>query len=455
MWFGTRPADWEIRRSLKSYRAQARHLYENNSFAVRAISLMVDNILGADGIRYRATSKDPDGTYDNAANKMLNDAWIEWAKCPDVALQSSWHDIQRIALESVARDGEIFLRIIKDPNLNACGISLQLLESEYVDVDYNYAQQNIRMGIQYDDWGRVLGYWVWNQQPNTFWMRIASKRIFIPADQIIHIYHKDRSSQNRGMSWLAPVMRDLEDVWRYSQAELHAALNGAINVGILERQPGSPGLTGDVPTHKDNGPIIIDNTENLTVIESPVGSTFKKYDNGHPNNQYPAYIKAALRGVAAGLNISYNDLANDYEGVNYSSLRQSALICRDRWQTLQTWFRETVCEDLFDVWLPLALLSGRVGLPPSKIDKFRAHKFVCRTWDWVDPLKDVNATIIALQSGLTTYTRACDELGLDFQELATERANDEKIIKSLGLNFVLSTKTPKELQQPPDKGEVA
>jgi lambda family phage portal protein len=324
-----------------------------------------------------------------------------------------------------------------------------------VDVEYNHAIQNIRMGIQYDEWDRVLGYWVWTQQPNTFWMRVAQKRVFIPADQIIHIYRKDRPSQSRGMSWLAPVMRDLEDVWRYSQAELHAAINGAVNVGILERTPGAPGLTGDVPSKKDNGPIIIDNSENLTVIESPAGSTFKKYDNGHPNSQYPAYIKATLRGVAAGLNLSYNDLANDYEGVNYSSLRQSALICRDRWQTLQTWYRETLHEDLFDIWLPCALLSGCVGLPPSKIEKFRAHKFVCRTWDWVDPLKDTQSTVLGIQSGLITYTSACDELGLDFQEMCQERANDEAIIKSFGLTFVLSTKIPKELVQPPDAGEAA
>ena len=436
MWFGTRPADWEIRRSLKSYRAQARHLYENDPFAKRAISLMVDNILGTDGIKYRAMAKDPNGMYDNVANKILNQAWAKWVKCPDVARQCSWHDMQRIALESVARDGEIFLRVIKDPNLNEFGLSLQLLESEYVDVDYNDTVKNIRMGIQYNEWGRVLGYWVWDHQPNSFWERVATKRFYIPAEQIIHIYLKERASQNRGISWLAPCMRDLEDVSRYAQAELQAALNGAINVGILERTvAGTAGLTGDMPQQSAGDPIVIDNTENLTVIEAPFGSQFKKYDNGHPNNQYPAYIKAALRRIAAGLNISYNDLAMDYEGVNYSSLRQSALVCRDRWETLQTWFRETVCEDLHDIWLPLLLVSGLVPLPAAKAEKFAVHKFVCRTWDWVDPEKDINSTILALQSGLTTYTKACDEIGEDFQDLCEERANDEALIKKLGLSF--------------------
>jgi lambda family phage portal protein len=452
MFFGTRPADWDIRVALESCRAQARYLYENNSYAKRAVSLMVDNILGSDGILYRATAKDPNGKYDKYANKLLSDEFNNWAKQADIAEQCSYHDIQRIALTSAVIDGECFIRIIKNPNYRD-GLKLQILESEYVDHQYNVVNQNIRMGIQYDDFGKVLGYWIWSEQPNNYWQRLTKKRIFFPADEIIHVYLKERSSGNRGISWLAPVMKSLEDIGRYQDAELEAALNGAINIGVLEKQQNGIEITGDAPTDSDDDGVIVNNSENLTVFEAPTGYKLSKYENGHPNNQYPAYIKAALRSVAAGLNISYNDLANDYESVNYSSLRQSALICRDRWQTLQTWYRETVCEDVFDVWLPMALVSGNINLPYVKIEKWKMHKFVVRTWDWVDPQKDITSTILALQSGLTTFTRAADELGLDFAELCAERANDESIMKAFNLSFNLSKTIMQNNNQPANSGE--
>lgn len=446
MFFGSRPADYDIRVALDSLRSQARHSYQNNPYAKRAVSLMVDNILGSDGILYRATCRDPNGKYDTYANNTLMQAWIDWGKQADIADQNSWHDIQREALTSTVIDGECFVRIIKSPAYK-CGIKLQLLESDFCDVNHNDSNKNIRMGIQYDDWGKVLGYYFWTSQPNSWMEKIQRKRVYVSADEVMHIYLKERSSQNRGVSWLSNVLKQFEQLDRYCEAELEAALNGAINVGILEKQQNDTAALGTNDNDSDDG-VIINNSDNLTVFEAPNGYTLKQYTNGHPNAVFPAYVQTALRTIAAGLNISYNDLAMDYASVNYSSLRQSALICRDRWQTLQTWFKETLSEDIFNIWLPLALVDPSIRLPTSKIDKFRMHKFICRTWDWVDPQKDINATILALNAGLSTYTQACNDLGLDFQELCIERANDEALIKQYGLIFNLTQ--PSQIQTTAD-----
>jgi lambda family phage portal protein len=302
MVFGSRPADWDVRMALESIRAQARHLYENNSFAKRAIGLMIDNILGSDGIIYRATAKDQNGVYDKDANVALSAAWNDWGKQADISGQSSWHDLQRIALTACAVDGEVFIRIIKSPAYKY-GIKLQILESDFVDHLYNDQSKNIRMGIQYDDFGKVLGYWIWSQQPNSFFYNNTQQRVFFPANEIIHIFLKERSSMNRGVSWLAPVMKDLESIGRYSEAELAAAVNGAINIGVLQKQMnGVPPLTGDdAAASPANEGIIIDNSENLTIFEAPTGYELKKYENAHPNNQYPAFYKSHAQRCCCGV----------------------------------------------------------------------------------------------------------------------------------------------------------
>ena len=53
----------------------------------------------------------------------------------------------------------------------------------------------------------------------------------------------------------------------------------------------------------------------------PEGYDFRAYESQYPSATYGEFTKAHLRRIATGLGVSYNTLAEDLEGVNYSSIR--------------------------------------------------------------------------------------------------------------------------------------
>jgi hypothetical protein len=61
-----------------------------------------------------------------------------------------------------------------------------------------------------------------------------------------------------------------------------------------------------------------------------------------PTAQSSRFLKQMLRKIASGFSVFYNVLANDAEGVTYSTMRSFALIERDDWRSIQ--------QDFIDMW---------------------------------------------------------------------------------------------------------
>ncbi|MCP4570027.1 MAG: phage portal protein, partial [FCB group bacterium] len=108
---------------------------------------------------------------------------------------------------------------------------------------------------------------------------------------------------------------------------------------------------------------------------------------------------------------------------------------------------EHLCEAVFEEWLKMAMLSGAVPLPVGKYDKFNAPLWTPRRWSWIDPLKDTQANIKAIDAGLKSRTQVVSEQGLDFDELCEQLAAERETVKKHGL--VLDVKN---IKAPEDKG---
>ena len=77
-------------------------------------------------------------------------------------------------------------------------------------------------------------------------------------------------------------------------------------------------------------------------------------------------MKALLRFVSSSLGVSYNALASDLEGVNYSSMRSGLLIERDQWRMLQSLMKEQMLQPIFEDWISMVLLSRGAGARLSR-----------------------------------------------------------------------------------------
>ena len=83
--------------------------------------------------------------------------------------------------------------------------------------------------------------------------------------------------------------------------------------------------------------------------------------------------------------------------MNYSSIRAGLIEEREVWKAIQRMMIDPVLEPVFEAWLEIELLSGRLGLPFDKFSKFNAPEFRGRRWSWVDPKKDMEAAILAMK----------------------------------------------------------
>jgi lambda family phage portal protein len=238
--------------------------------------------------------------------------------------------------------------------------------------------------------------------------------------------------------WAHSAMLKLNHLHGYEEAAVVGARAGASQMGIItENVANDPNYTGApsdqavLPTEVNPG----------AVMRLPAGLDFKKFDPNQPSTNFADFVKAMLRGVASGMGVSYNGLANDLEGVSYSSIRYGSLEEREVWKELQKHLIEHVLEDIYEAWLVRAVVNGALSLPASKVgNAVTAHRWRARGWAWVDPLKDMQANELALGMGVTTLTRIAAENGEDFEEIIYERAGEVELIKSLHLELNDGTK---------------
>lgn len=424
--------DGEIRGNLATLRNRSRDLERNNEWVKGFLRSLENNVLGEKGISLQVRSKEPSGKLDEAANSRIEAAWRQWCKMGrcDVTCRHSFYDVQRLILRSIARDGEVLIRMMREPS----GLKLQVLEADLLDESYFRKLDNgreVRFGVEFNEYRKPVAYYLLGNHPgDTQFNADFKSRVRIPAEEILHPFRMERPEQSRGIPWLVSSMNRLRMLDGYAEAELVAARTGAAKMGFFTKKT-PEGWTGEID---DDGNLAIDAAPG-TIEELPAGVDFKSWDSNHPNSGYGDFVKSCLRGVATSLGISYNSLSNDLEGVNYSSIRAGLLEEREVWKAIQRFMIDHIMEPIFEAWLEIELISGRLGLPFDKYWKFNAPDFRGRRWSWVDPKKDIEAAILGIQHKITTHRDVIADAGGDVYEVFTKVKDDEELAESLGLSL--------------------
>ena len=66
-------------------------------------------------------------------------------------------------------------------------------------------------------------------------------------------------------------------------------------------------------------------------------------------------------------------------------------------------------------------------------EKYGRVSWQARRWAWVDPQKDMNASIMAINNNITTVSAVIREAGKDPEEVFQERAKEKARLAELGL----------------------
>jgi lambda family phage portal protein len=433
--------DQELRGDLDRLRRRSRDLAKNNEYMAKFLRMVRNNVIGQ-GVGLQ--SRPMDGAkIDNLAAAAIERHWAEWVKpsACDVTGRAGLWTLLRAAVDALARDGELLLRLRR--GRGAYGLQLQLLDVERLDTAYNVArvtgQNAIVMGVEVDEFHRPVAYHILQTLPGgSYATQRTGERERVPAADIIHRFLQLEPEQTRGVPWAHAAMRRLNDIGGYREAAVIAARIGASKMGFFTT-PEPDQLPQD---GKDAQGVPYTSATPGEFGVLPAGVGFQQFDPAYPHEQFGEFMKAALRGVASGLGVSYNTLANDLEGVNFSSIRSGVLEERDEWMVLQDWVTEQVLDPIFDEWLRIGLAGGLVTqissngaspLPLAKRAKFAQRVWMPRRWGWVDPLKDVQATVLAIEANLTTATDAAARAGVDIEDVFATKQREEEMKKQYGI----------------------
>lgn len=447
--------DADLFRDLETMRTRSRELWANNEHA-RAFGLSVQrNVAGPRGFNLQNRARFGTGRLDLRANDAIEAAWRAWRRAGqcDVTRQLSGSALERLVAETVARDGEVLVRIVRGYG-NRAGYALQVLEADHLDHEYDLqvfpaTGNRIRMGVEQDRWGAPVAYHLRTEHPGDYTYRSAkgTQMERVPVADIRHLFMPLRPHQSRGVPWLHAAMVTLHHLGDYRQAAVFAAKYGAAKMGFYITPDGLPpggAPPGEGGEGQDYSGATLREVEPGQIETLPEGVTWQTHDPTYPHEQFDAFNTATLRGFAAALGVAHHNLSGDLSGVNFSSARIGELSERDMWRAVQDWMIGAFMEPIFEDWLRWMLTMGKLPLPADQFDRLHAPAFQARAWEWVDPLKEGQAHKLLVDEGFTTLSRVIRARGEDPEEIWRERAAELELRRELGLTEMSTDSEPAE-----------
>lgn len=440
-------ADQVIDRNQRVLVARSRDQAAKNDYMKAFLRLADQNIVGHRGVILQAQARDENGSLDRAANEAIETWWRQWQRPEnsDITGRRSFRMLCKTAVRTCAKDGEFMFREIRG-KAAPMGYALQILDPQRCPVDYNVERlaggRFIRQGIEFSREGRPLAYYFMTGDPAhsayTFNGRSLDR---VPAGEIIHGFLEDIVGQRRGIPWAATSLWRLYQLEGFEKAALINAKTGASLGGFLEWE-------------KDEGPELNEDDFDEELFIEPEGGVFqelppglkhKAFQSQYPSGEFAPFHKAMIRGAGAGMGVSYVSLANDLEGVNFSSIRQGVLDEREHWMDLQEWLIETLVDRVYQSALEPALLlglitNGKIRLRPERIAKYRNVFWQARRWAWVDPQKDIRAEVEAKDNMLTSPSEIIRKQGRDPETVWRTFAADIESMRAAGIpeNFIMA-----------------
>lgn len=443
-----------LRYQLRRLRGRSRQAGQNNPFARRFVKMVTHNVAGARPFQLRAKVRLGNGSFDRPANQRIEEAYHQWSRVGNCEITGRWSLAQfiRLVLSTWATDGEVLIRRRKGPEYGPYGYQLELVDIDRLDETFNETRADgsaVVMGVELNADARPVAYHLRKRKPASWETNVVYERVRVPADEIWHLFVPEIAEQARGVPPMYAALLNLVHLGAFEEAAVVAARIGATQMGIITSPDGTPpplGQNGGETTQQD--PVI--NAEPGTFPVLPRGYTLESWNPKYPDAAIGPFVKALLRGVSVGLDVAYHNLSGDMEGVNYSSARIAELDERDCWETLQDYFIEHLMEPMYAEWRSMAALTGALPVQYAAQAKYAQVRFQGRRWQWVDPLKETQSGVAAIEARLKSRTQIAAEQGDDFEEVVAELASEQQLMEEYGLKNPAPAAAPAAPAEPND-----
>lgn len=392
-------ADSDAIYDLDMLRARSRDLLRNAPLAGGAVNTVVTNVVGTGLLLEPQIDGAALGLSEDEADEWEEQAEREWclfADSPeiDAARTLNFVGIQELALRSVLGSGDVLVLL---PAIARDGspyrTKLQLVEADRLS-NPNNKQDTDRLagGVEKDVNGAPVVYHVQSTHPGT--TLATQKTEWTPVQaygksgrrNVLHLFKPLRPGQSRGIPYLAPVMKPLKQLDRYTDSEIMAAVVSGMYTVFIKNDLGGADLAPMAPTSETGGATSDEDYKLASgaIVGLAPGESIETANPGRPNAAFDPFVQAVLRQIGVGLELPFEILIKHYTA-SYSAARAAIL---DAWKFFvmrRQWLAQHLCQPVYEAFLWEAVLSGRIQAPGFISDPLR-RKAYCGAL-WIGPAK--------------------------------------------------------------------
>ena len=436
--------------NLNRIKARTRDLARNNDYARHFLRLLESNVIGPNGLTLQSRRYQGD-KLDRPFNLALESHWKTSGKLkhsPTACGGMTRRELASLWLRTLAIDGEV-LEVFYPGHSNRYRFASRIVDSALIDWQKNELLPNgnrIKMGVEVDDNDRPVAFWLLTRNPSDIVFAgplNGPTHQRIPASRARLSFLREFAGQTRGVSWLASPAIRAQMLQKFEEAVIVTSRAAASKGGFYKvtedyegRLPGEDGDEGDAPI--DPSELVRRQVEPGEWELLPRGVEPVPYDPQFPPQGLDTMAKVMLRGLASGLGGSYVHIANNLEGVNYSSIRSGDLEQRSIYRGLQSFVIDHHEEPLFTEWAKILRMNPDTPIDGRKLDSCLdrdEYRFLGRGWDWVDPLKEVMAHKEALKLKLTTRGDIIAQTtGEDIEDVLDRAQQEEEMMRERGMD---------------------
>lgn len=442
----TTPPAWE----LETLRQRSRELNCSDPVASGATNTLAVNVVGQGLSPQSRLRGEALGVSEKEAQKLRRQAegiFAQWSAQADAGNRYDFNELQFLALRKVVEDGEIVaLPVFVRDSWRALGRAVELVESDRLSTPSG--KTGIIQGVELGEERR---------EPTKYWLRKAGKvlrdmevprfeYVGVPArDQrgrpmVLHIFPAQRPGQVRGIPYFAPVLAYFKDLADYLEAEIVAARVAAcLAIFITKTDPYGTSTAMTQETESSTGKRLQEIQPGM-VHYMNLGESISVVDPKRGGETFNSFVEGILRLIGVALGLPYELLVKDFSKTNYSSARAALLEGRRMFLQWRSWFARKFCQPIWELVLEEAWLRGLF----EAADFYRDRTELCRvqwvggSWGWVDPVKEVDASKMAVDFGLSTLAEEAAGQGRDWEEVMEQLKREKEKAAELGLVFPMS-----------------
>lgn len=446
-------ADAEILEDLPQLREKSRDLHKNTTIGASIIKTMVDNVIGR-GLKPQSRPRaDRLGVGESLVKQFTEqaeDAWEAWAEeeWPDSTERLSYYELQRLDFQTMLMSGEGILQrqsLKLGPENRPLSLAFNSIEPDQMATPPGRPQdnENLRGGVELGKRGQPVAYWFMRRHPGRAGFLKREDFIRIPRwsalgrKNIIHTYSMSRPGQSRGVPLLAPSMTAIEDADYLDETTLTMQRVRTLLSAWVETP--DPHSVAAAETAKTVDTDQIEELELAVMRYLMPGQEIKFLDPKAAGSDYEAFQRRMDRSICSALGLPYELVRKDFSQSNFSNTRAALLDVYNTFritQTMQIRRRDRV------VWRLFIREMVERGMLPITVEQFN-EKFDewCRVrwetpgWNWLDPLKEVQAAEAGIKLGVDTRADVCAQQGKDWEETAEQLAKENALAEELGIDM--------------------